>query len=61
MEMYEEQLVMPYKAAVKKSHVYGACFGFAQCVLFMAYAASFRFGGFLVNTEGIHYSLVFRY
>ncbi|XP_072274387.1 bile salt export pump-like [Pyxicephalus adspersus] len=60
VEMYEEQLVMPYKAAVKKAHVYGACFGFAQCVIFMAYAASFRFGGFLVNTEGIHYSVVFR-
>ncbi|XP_077304025.1 bile salt export pump-like isoform X2 [Lithobates pipiens] len=60
VEMYEELLVMPYKAAVKKSHVYGVCFGFAQCVIFMAYAASFRFGGYLVNTEGLHYSLVFR-
>ncbi|XP_068101684.1 bile salt export pump-like [Hyperolius riggenbachi] len=58
--MYEQQLVMPYKAAVKKAHVYGVCFGFAQCVIFMAYAASFRFGGFLVNTEGTHYTVVFR-
>ncbi|KAM5153162.1 bile salt export pump-like [Mantella aurantiaca] len=60
VEMYEEQLVLPYKSAVKKAHVYGVCFGFAQCVIFMAYAASFRFGGYLVNTEGLHYSLVFR-
>ncbi|OCT63556.1 bile salt export pump [Xenopus laevis] len=60
VEVYEKQLVLPYKAAVKKSHVYGACFGFAQCIIFMAYAASFRFGGFLVNTDGIHYSVVFR-
>ncbi|XP_053546038.1 bile salt export pump-like [Bombina bombina] len=60
VELYEKQLVMPYKAAVNKSYVYGACFGFAQCVIFMAYAASFRFGGFLVNTDGIHYTVVFR-
>ncbi|XP_075687226.1 bile salt export pump-like isoform X1 [Rhinoderma darwinii] len=60
VELYEKELEMPYKAAVKKSHVYGACFGFAQCVIFMAYAASFRFGGFLVNTDGINYTVVFR-
>ncbi|XP_071977895.1 bile salt export pump isoform X2 [Engystomops pustulosus] len=60
VEVYEKELVMPYEAAVKKAHVYGACFGFAQCVIFMAYAASFRFGGFLVNTDGINYSVVFR-
>ncbi|XP_075140324.1 bile salt export pump-like [Leptodactylus fuscus] len=60
VQVYEKELEMPYKAAVKKAHVYGACFGFAQCVIFMAYAASFRFGGFLVNTDGIHYSVVFR-
>ncbi|XP_075465262.1 bile salt export pump-like isoform X2 [Ascaphus truei] len=60
VEMYEKHLETPYKAAMKKSHVYGACFGFAQCVIFMAYAASFRFGGFLVNTDGINYVVVFR-
>ncbi|KAM8924525.1 bile salt export pump-like [Pelodytes ibericus] len=60
VELYEKQLEMPYRAAVKKSYVYGACFGFAQCVIFMAYAASFRFGGFLVNNEGINYIIVFR-
>ncbi|XP_073503101.1 bile salt export pump-like [Phyllobates terribilis] len=60
VQMYEKELEMPYKAAVKKAHVYGACFGFAQCVIFMAYAASFRFGGYLVNTEGLHYAKVFR-
>ncbi|XP_053327619.1 bile salt export pump-like [Spea bombifrons] len=60
VEMYEKQLEMPFKAAIKKSHVYGACFGFAQCVIFMAYAASFRFGGYLVNVDGINYTIVFR-
>ncbi|XP_056390369.1 bile salt export pump [Hyla sarda] len=60
VQIYEKELEMPYKAAVKKAHVYGACFGFAQCVIFMAYAASFRFGGFLINTDGINYTVVFR-
>ncbi|XP_063789643.1 bile salt export pump-like [Pseudophryne corroboree] len=60
VELYEKQLVLPRTAAEKKAHVYGACFGFAQCVIFMAYAASFRFGGFLVNTDGINYLVVFR-
>ncbi|XP_069589185.1 bile salt export pump-like [Ranitomeya imitator] len=60
VQMYEKELEMPYKAAVKKAHVYGVSFGFSQCVIFMAYAASFRFGGFLVNTEGLHYANVFR-
>ncbi|KAG8432404.1 hypothetical protein GDO86_016883, partial [Hymenochirus boettgeri] len=57
VEMYEKQLELPYRAAVRKSYVYGACFGFARCVIFMAYAASFRFGGYLVNTDGIHYTV----
>ncbi|CAH2305687.1 bile salt export pump [Pelobates cultripes] len=60
VEIYEKQLVLPYRAAVKKSHVYGACFGFAQCVIYLAYAASFRFGGYLVTFDGISYIVVFR-
>ncbi|KAL4636195.1 bile salt export pump-like isoform X2 [Arapaima gigas] len=60
VDLYEEQLEAPYRAAKKKAIVYGICFGFAQCVIFMAYAASFRFGGYLVNHEGLHYMIVFR-
>ncbi|XP_040295452.1 bile salt export pump [Bufo bufo] len=60
VQLYEKELEMPYKTGVKKAHVYGACFGFAQCVIYMTYAASFRFGGFLVNTDGINYTVVFR-
>ncbi|MBN3300229.1 ABCBB protein, partial [Amia calva] len=57
---YELQLEAPYRAAKKKANVYGICFAFAQCVIFMAYAASFRYGGFLVSSEGLHYIVVFR-
>ncbi|KAL7855108.1 hypothetical protein SRHO_G00172980 [Serrasalmus rhombeus] len=60
VEMYEAQLEAPYLAAMKKANVYGACYGFAQCVVFMANSASYRFGGYLVRHEGLHFSMVFR-
>uniref|UniRef100_A0A8C1GEF7 ATP-binding cassette, sub-family B (MDR/TAP), member 11a n=1 Tax=Cyprinus carpio TaxID=7962 RepID=A0A8C1GEF7_CYPCA len=60
VSQYEEQLQTPYKGAKKKAHVYGICFAFAQCVIFMAFAASFRYGGYLVSNEGLPYMMVFR-
>ncbi|XP_073702287.1 bile salt export pump [Garra rufa] len=60
VSQYEEQLQAPYKGAKKKAHVYGICFAFAQCVIFMAFAASFRYGGYLVSNERLPYMLVFR-
>ena len=60
VEQYEQQLEAPYAAAKKKARVYGICFAFAQCVIFMAYAASFRYGGYLVSNEGLPYLIVFR-
>ncbi|XP_030637325.1 bile salt export pump isoform X2 [Chanos chanos] len=60
VEMYEAQLDAPYQAALKKANVYGICYGFAQCIVFLANSASYRFGGYLVRQEGLHFSLVFR-
>ncbi|KAG8559742.1 hypothetical protein GDO81_017435 [Engystomops pustulosus] len=60
VEMYEEQLEAPYQAAIKKANVYGLCFGFAQCIVFIANSVSYRYGGYLVDVEGLHYSFVFR-
>uniref|UniRef100_A0AAQ4R5M3 Bile salt export pump n=1 Tax=Gasterosteus aculeatus aculeatus TaxID=481459 RepID=A0AAQ4R5M3_GASAC len=60
VDMYEAQLEAPYQAALKKANVYGACYGFAQCVIFLTNSASYRFGGYLVRQEGLHFSLVFR-
>lgn len=60
VEMYEAHLEAPYQAANQKAIVYGACYGFAHCVVFMSNSASYRFGGYLVRQEGLHYSLVFR-
>ncbi|NXN07396.1 ABCBB protein, partial [Indicator maculatus] len=60
IDNFEKHLVMPYRAATKKAHVYGLCFGFAQSIVFIANAVSYRYGGFLVDNEGLHYSFVFR-
>ncbi|XP_037542359.1 bile salt export pump [Nematolebias whitei] len=60
VETYEQKLELPYRSAKKRANIYGVCFGFAQCVIFMAYAASFRYGGYLVRAEGLQYMLVFR-
>uniref|UniRef100_A0A8C2ENE1 ATP-binding cassette, sub-family B (MDR/TAP), member 11a n=1 Tax=Cyprinus carpio TaxID=7962 RepID=A0A8C2ENE1_CYPCA len=58
VSQYEEKLQAPYKRAKQKAHVYGICFAFAQCVIFMAFAASFRYGGYLVSNEGVISALV---
>ncbi|XP_077473724.1 bile salt export pump [Stigmatopora argus] len=60
VESYEKRLECPYKSAKKRANVYGFFFGLSQCVIFMAYAASFRYGGYLVNSEGLQYVIVFR-
>uniref|UniRef100_A0A6Q2XFI1 Bile salt export pump n=1 Tax=Esox lucius TaxID=8010 RepID=A0A6Q2XFI1_ESOLU len=60
VEMFETHLEAPYRAAKKKANVYGACYGFSQCIVFLANSASYRFGGYLVSQEGLHFSLVFR-
>ncbi|KAJ8255333.1 hypothetical protein GJAV_G00203680 [Gymnothorax javanicus] len=60
VDLYEQRLEAPYQAAKKKANIYAICFAFAQCVIFMAYAGSFRYGGYLVSNEGLHYMFVFR-
>ncbi|XP_040058489.2 bile salt export pump [Gasterosteus aculeatus] len=60
VESYQQKLVLPYKSERKRANIYGLCFSFSQCVLFMAYAASFRYGGHLVSSEGLQYMMVFR-
>lgn len=60
VELYEQKLERPHQSAKKRTTIYAICFGFAQCVIFMAYAASFKFGGYLVSKEGLQYMFVFR-
>uniref|UniRef100_A0A8C6NL31 Bile salt export pump n=1 Tax=Nothobranchius furzeri TaxID=105023 RepID=A0A8C6NL31_NOTFU len=59
VETYVAHLDAPYQSALRKANVYGACYGFTQCVVFLTNGASFRFGGYLVEQEGLHFSLVF--
>ncbi|XP_076808163.1 ATP-dependent translocase ABCB1-like [Clavelina lepadiformis] len=49
---YEEALQEPYRQSKRKAYFYGVSFGFSQCIVFFAYAATFRFGAWLVE-EGL--------
>uniref|UniRef100_A0A8V1A647 Bile salt export pump n=1 Tax=Gallus gallus TaxID=9031 RepID=A0A8V1A647_CHICK len=58
IDAFEKNLDMPYRAAIKKANVYGICFGFAQSIVFIANSVSYRYGGFLVQTEGVISAIV---
>ncbi|XP_006867076.1 PREDICTED: bile salt export pump isoform X1 [Chrysochloris asiatica] len=60
IDAYETELEKPYKTAIRKANVYGFCFGFSQCISFIANSASYRYGGYLIFYEGLHFSYVFR-
>ncbi|XP_022425677.2 bile salt export pump isoform X3 [Delphinapterus leucas] len=60
IEVFETELEKPYKTAIRKANVYGFCFGFSQCIVFVANSASYRYGGYLIPSEGLHFSYVFR-
>jgi ATP-binding cassette subfamily B (MDR/TAP) protein 1 len=46
---FQEQMDITIKLADTRSHVAGLGFGFAQLILFWAYALCFWFGGWLIN------------
>uniref|UniRef100_A0A8I5TSV3 ATP binding cassette subfamily B member 11 n=1 Tax=Pongo abelii TaxID=9601 RepID=A0A8I5TSV3_PONAB len=60
IEALETELEKPLKTAIQKANVYGFCFAFAQCIVFIANSASYRYGGYLIPNEGLHFSYVFR-
>ncbi|CAL4059023.1 unnamed protein product, partial [Meganyctiphanes norvegica] len=57
---YSEALYEPHIAALKKSHVRGYAFGFAQSVPFFAYATAMFYGGYLVDIDIASYDSVFK-
>ncbi|KAM9308064.1 ATP-dependent translocase ABCB1-like [Gastrophryne carolinensis] len=57
--LYEEKLEGPYRNSVKNSHMQGFSYGLSQAVMFFAYAASFRFGAFLVEEGYMAFQNVF--
>lgn len=60
VKQYSDSLTVPHRAAIRKANVFGATFSFSQSVIFFTYAASFRYGGFLVAHDGLKFPLVFR-
>lgn len=61
IEAFERELKKSFKTAIRKANVYGFCFGFSQCIVFVANSASYRYGGYLIPNEGLHFSYVFRW
>uniref|UniRef100_A0A8D2HC34 ATP binding cassette subfamily B member 11 n=1 Tax=Urocitellus parryii TaxID=9999 RepID=A0A8D2HC34_UROPR len=60
IEAFEAELMKPFKTAVKKANIYGFCYAFSQSIAFIANSASYRFGGYLISNEGLHFRFVFR-
>ncbi|XP_005393324.1 PREDICTED: bile salt export pump [Chinchilla lanigera] len=60
IEEFDAELEKSFKTAIKKANVYGICFGFSQGIPFIANCVSYRYGGYLIPNEGLHYSYVFR-
>ncbi|XP_078283932.1 ATP-dependent translocase ABCB1-like [Rhinoraja longicauda] len=58
-QMYEGSLAVPYRNAKKKSYIYGIAFSLSQAIMFFAYAASFRFGAWLVTHNYMGFRDVF--
>ncbi|XP_051842179.1 bile salt export pump isoform X1 [Antechinus flavipes] len=60
IEAYEKALEKLFSTAIRKANIFGLCFGFSQGIVFIANSASYRYGGYLVPHEGLHFSYVFR-
>ncbi|XP_032450324.1 bile salt export pump isoform X2 [Lynx canadensis] len=60
IKAFEIELEKPFKTAFRKANVYGFCYGLSQCTVFVANSASYRYGGYLILNEGLHFSYVFR-
>ncbi|XP_072365307.1 ATP-dependent translocase ABCB1-like isoform X2 [Scyliorhinus torazame] len=58
-KMYDENLELPYRNAKKKSQVYGSAFALSQAVQYFSYAASFRFGAYLIAINAMDVEGVF--
>ncbi|XP_041487598.1 bile salt export pump [Microtus oregoni] len=60
IKAFEAELETSYRTSVKKANVYGLCFAFSQAVSYFASSSAYRYGGYLIAEEGLHFSYVFR-
>ena len=57
---YEEELAVPHKRIMKRTHLRGIVFGFAQAAPFFAYAVVMYYGGYLIREAGLGYNDAFK-
>ena len=51
LKKYHDCLEGPFKQAIRHAHIAGFFYGFSMSVLFFAYAGSFRFGGWQIDSQ----------
>jgi len=56
-----ENLLVPHRRALRQTQLHSISYAFAQCVIFFAYAACFRYGGYLVEEKLMTPTEVFKY
>ncbi|KAI5092339.1 ATP-binding cassette, sub-family B (MDR/TAP), member 4 isoform 1, partial [Silurus meridionalis] len=57
--LYQQNLIVPYKNAQKKAHIFGFTFSFSQAMIYFAYAGCFKFGSWLIEQEMMTFEGVF--
>ena len=60
VKRYTDLLTGPHQATRKNAVIRGLVFGFAQSIIFFAYATCMYYGGQLVDKEGLEYEKVFK-
>ena len=61
VQRYVAALKGPHQEAMKKSHLRGLVFGFAQSTPFFAYAGCMYYGGYLVENDNLEFKKCFQY
>ncbi|XP_051022358.1 bile salt export pump [Acomys russatus] len=57
---FEVELELSYRTAVRKANIYGLCYAFSQGLSYLANSSAYRYGGYLMAQEELHFSYVFR-